>query len=752
MSQVTSREPLAPAVAQRLTDFARACKAGARAVSLYPDGHPAIALSLGRLVDAARRLIADGPVAVMVLPQNLLVENRAIPRPDTAIGELSSLLHDHLIGELRVCDAADTAAWRTFLLLLARPTDELQAEGGISRAWTTSGGQHVQVREIDYAEVLRERATGTEAAWDDIIANCLASETVPLDEQTMRVLVEIASDPARLAELIRQIDERAVGEAGVRARTQALLRLLRHIAEAVMKTNPALLETVMQNAATAAGRLSPGVLLELLTHRYQSPAAAGDYDVVGEVVDRMSDSTIAQFVAGSVVTERGATARLAQALQALVPEDDHRGRILELAGAELAQTPFGREASFNDLWKATSDMLRSYRDESYVSSAYARELSTARTQALDVERTSDDPPERLAAWMATVTDAEIRALDLQLLLDVLRIENDAARWRDMMDPVVAHIDDLAVLGDFESAEPLVRALAAEAGPGGRADRRPVAAAAIDRLTAGPLMRHVFGHLPTVDDAGFERIKQTCQAIGPAIIRPLAEALVAEERGRAFRRLTDLLVSFGSAGRDAVERLKSSRNPSVRRTAIYLLREFGGNEALPELAPLLDDREPNVQREAIRAIVNIGTDEAYELLERALVSGTERSRDAIISALGSLRDERAVPLFCHMVRSPQYRRTMRPVYLAAIEGLGALGGAEAIAALREALYHGEWWAPFRTASSREAAATALRQVATAEATSVLEEAVERGPRGARTAARQQLALGPAPQRPRGEAAS
>jgi hypothetical protein len=36
-------EPLGAAETARLTDFARACKAAARAVVLYPGGHPAIA-------------------------------------------------------------------------------------------------------------------------------------------------------------------------------------------------------------------------------------------------------------------------------------------------------------------------------------------------------------------------------------------------------------------------------------------------------------------------------------------------------------------------------------------------------------------------------------------------------------------------------------------------------------------------------------------------------------------------------------
>ena len=37
--------------------------------------------------------------------------------------------------------------------------------------------------------------------------------------------------------------------------------------------------------------------------------------------------------------------------------------------------------------------------------------------------------------------------------------------------------------------------------------------------------------------------------------------------------------FGRAGRDTVEQLKLSANPAARRTAIDLLRMFGGQEAL-----------------------------------------------------------------------------------------------------------------------------------------------------------------------------
>ena len=245
------------------------------------------------------------------------------------------------------------------------------------------------------------------------------------------------------------------------------------------------------------------------------------------------------------------------------------------------------------------------------------------------------------------------------------------------------------------------------------------------------MRHLVGHLGTIEPPQFERVRQICLLLGEQLVTPLAEALAAEERTRTRERLTELLIGFGRIGRQHVEQLKSSANPAVRRTAIYLLREFGGSEALPELAELLDDAEPGVQRDAVRAILNIGTDHGYRVLEQALESGTPRSRDAIMHALGS-RDERSTPLLVYIVEHVDHRGGLQWVYVRALELLGQSRDPESVPALTAALHRGEWWAPRRTKALRSVAATALARVGTAAAIEALERAAATGSRGVRRA--------------------
>jgi hypothetical protein len=331
-----------------------------------------------------------------------------------------------------------------------------------------------------------------------------------------------------------------------------------------------------------------------------------------------------------------------------------------------------------------------------------------------------------------VGPSELRTLDLQLLLDLLAIESDPDRWRKVTLPAIGHIEDLLLVGDFDGAMQLVNVFAGEVKS--ETARKDVASGALARLVEGAMMWHVTSHLRTVDDPVVEQIKTLCYTVGPSVIKPLAEALAIEKRTSTRHRLTQVLIGFGAAGRQSVEQLKASANPAVRRTAIYLLREFGGSEALPDLAVLLDDAEPHIQKEAVRAILAIGTEEAYAELQKALATGTDKTRESLVGALIAMRNERAIPLFEYIVRKIDRKGPLRSVYLRAIESLGALKADHTVDLLKDALYSGEWWAPFRTAELRRTAARALRQIGTPDAFHVLDGAADHGPRGVRAIAK------------------
>jgi hypothetical protein len=199
---------LPPDDAHRLAEFARVCKAAARAVSLYPGGHPAIAVSLQRLEQATTRLTDGGPFSVQVQSEGLLIDGARMPKPDPAVSELAGLLHRHLIGALTLNAGANSESWRTLLLLLARSPEEVRADGGIAKLWATAGGPSVEITEIDYSEVLREKQ-GLAATIDAIIDAAMSGPTLTVDEAALRAVLDIIDDPAKLQQLMDQLEQTA---------------------------------------------------------------------------------------------------------------------------------------------------------------------------------------------------------------------------------------------------------------------------------------------------------------------------------------------------------------------------------------------------------------------------------------------------------------------------------------------------------------------------------------------------------------
>jgi HEAT repeat protein len=749
MSHAT--EPLSAETSAKLVDLARACKGAARVVAMYPATHPAIQDALSRMTAAGTAAVAGGPFQIAVTPETLLVGGRALSRPDIAVSELAAMLHAHSVGEIHLLGVLTPAAWHAFLLLITQSPADVRGEGGITSAWAAAGGGPIEIRQIDYGEVLRERSSGDESSWEFILSAYLEGEQADLDDAALAALTEMVTDPQRMAAFMDGVVEQA--KDGWLTRQQAqLARLLQALAAHLSKSDAAAVDTMLRGVANSLPRLSPEIVTGLLTEprpvdEHGNPAGI---DLGSEVLARLDDGVVARFVAGVIARDRAASGRLAEAFQALVPDEQQRGRVLELAEGVAAQGPLGKDPMFVDLWQQASEMLQSYSDEKYISDEYAGDLSKARAAAVEMERISDDPPDRVAAWVATVSDEQIRRLDQQVLGDLLVVETRREDWRKVHGLALTRIEQLVLVGDLPPAQELLDTLL-------RLSRNPASEMAADardgvaRLAAGEVMTHLVLFIRQAEEAELPRATRFCLSLGKSVASRLVDAILVEDSARTIRRLRELLVSFGSAAKPRIAELCTASNPAVRRTAIELLRMAGGSEALPHLVTLLDDAETQVQREALRAIMQLGTDEAFTALQTALTSGPPRTREVIRHSVGTMRDERAAPLFAFIVRQSDHRGDHEDFYRSALETLGHLGDSSesTLQALRAALDRGEWWAPIRTRRLRTAAATALRAIGTPAATTLLEAAAATGSRGVRAAARAALA-GQAPSRPPADA--
>ena len=749
-------EPLPPEVAGRLSEFAKACKAATRIVSMYPPTHPAIQAALGRISEASKQATYNGPFTITVLPDTLLVNGRGFAKPESSIVELATLLHQQLIIEMTLLDRLENDQWHSFLTLLAKTPEDARAIGGVVKAWQETGNKAIELKEIDYAEVLRERAgSGDTATWDRILAALKEESDTEKpaggggaegsgEGGTMANMMALTDDPDRLAQFAQRLQNlgKASGDDSLQQR-KSLVEMMHGLANFAAERKPDELNKVLDTMAGAAAQMTPDMLLSLITEPPPVAGGGARMDLAKELQSRLTDDMISKFLVDNIVKDRGATSRLASAFQTLVPDAGKQQEILA-AAVEQAAAMFPDDPQLESVFTSSTEMLMSYSDEKFVSEGYARELTLAQAQALDVEKIGDDPPGRIRAWLSTIGEEEVRALDQRLLLDLLTIEKRPDAWSGVLDTAIGDIDELVLVGDLELAAQLLDTIARIA----KDDNSPfkeAAAAGITKLLEGPMVRHLAAFLRQATDTEFGIAKQMCKTIGPVLVKPMSDAIMGEDNPKTVRRLRDILISFGAAAREYANELRSSRNPAVRRAAVDLLRALGGDAALPDLRTMLDDNDAQVQREALRAMVQVGTPEAYQMLEQALKNGAPRTREAILQALGAFRDEKAAPLFLYILNNTPHTGQGEVLYTQTIESLGRVATDErSVAALKDILYRGEWWAPGRTTRIRTTAARALRGMGHPSADRVLEEASIAAPGGVRKIAKAALAE-PAPVR-------
>ena len=140
-------------------------------------------------------------------------------------------------------------------------------------------------------------------------------------------------------------------------------------------------------------------------------------------------------MARAVATERGANRSSGPSARSAGPLTRPQEGVVDLAKAEALQGELGDEPGFETMWENVANVVMSYTlvsDLSFVSEEYGKETHRPRRNAIEVERVADDPPERVQAWVATVSDSALAQLDLEMLLDLLRIEGALAQWEPLV--------------------------------------------------------------------------------------------------------------------------------------------------------------------------------------------------------------------------------------------------------------------------------------------------------------------------------
>jgi hypothetical protein len=673
----------------RVLDFARAFRSAARAVGFYPPTHQAVVAALEQVAAAARAATAGGPVCLTILPQAFLAGGVPIDTSETVVADFAALCHRHGVGAVNLDGRATPDAWQAFFMLLARRPEEVRNAGGIQRQWKALRHTSPAILEIDFGALLRGKVGGDYLELAAVISHYL---------ETAGVGGSILDDPC--AALRRAVDT-APDEPQAIA---AVLRELRAAAQLTW-TQPEQFHDVFRRAAAIGEFLSEGLMAGLLERRGTPEATVGTLDVVRALVERMPDATVSKFLARAMGEAGNAPARLAEMIRSLVPSPDRRRLIV----SDAQEVALGGDVV--EQWAEFARNLEAHVDRRFISDQYGDELHEVQERGAGAALAEDDPPERLASWLASISDDAVKELDLQLLGDLARSETDAGRLRKVLDILQAHVLETAEAGEWSSAARTLDAIQAAGAQSADRTLHVLAGEALQKLGASPAAESALAALPDATPAAADMLLSVLAAIGAPLIPAVARRWAAERHPSVRARLERVVCTAGKAGRDGLRRLLASNAEpgEVRVAAIRLLELTPGTEHLPALEAALSDADDGVRAEAFRALSSSEAERAADILARGIARADAAAQLSLLNRLSGNGGGRRLPLLQRLVPQIDPQTAPLAVCLSLIEVLVRAGGPEVETLLAGLAGRTRWRTPLRAWRVRSATKAALRTV-------------------------------------------
>jgi len=674
---------LAPELERSLLQLARALVAAARNWTLYPPEHPTVSASVTRLSDAIARSTLGAVFSIGITPDTLLVEGAPADPAQSGVREAAALLHDRDLLQITFAGDVPETALHTFLRILALDADERRRRGGPAQMWAVDGHPSVVLEQIDYEKVLaRENGVVPEPArrddlWRSIVRSIATMDQIVFDEASQERLLAIAGSVPDIGDLATAVSAPKCaldGSPMITSQAATVLAAYRYLASIASVKAPERASEVMNNIAAASSQLDPHVIIQVLQTQDGVESTA---HMVNGLASSFDDVKVAQLLATALAIDGKASDRLATIFNTIAPDTDRKQRVLTLTRSLLNETDFGKEGQFQTLWSSMEELLVSYNDTPFVSEAYRSSLDGVGARA---ERmASQELPAELQEWMSSLGQDNVRALSVQMLIDLLAIEVDARRAGEIIEDMEALAEELLMSGAYADAGDVISALSARAGSH-NATGRDGCRQALDRLGESPALLETLSLADELDDTVWETVRHIVNKIGPSTVGALGSTAASEKETRGSTRAAAAIIGFGKAAISRLAPLVGDERWFAQFTGATLLGAIGTTDAVPLLQPLLRKSDPRVARAAVAALGKIDDPAAARAVQTVLRAATGSLRKAVIEALVAERDPRVVPLLSRVIAESTPLGKDHEVVLEMLDALGIVGSEKAVPTL------------------------------------------------------------------------
>jgi hypothetical protein len=663
-------------------------------LGFYPRGNPAIQAAMGQCEASQAEVIGnDGPLTLLISKDQFYLRDQPLFPPQTPESRFAAHLFTLGLRRISFTGKAQASDFEQLMNLLLEIGDDPGLFSAALGGFPDQAITGIELYQIADLEVVDESALAEEID--------LALERLQDEGQSSTTIAKVAQDiyvrilpgtlePTRIAKLLENpsrikeaFDQLALPRENAAARTVAMevaARVLSDVAHTIAKAPPTeqtrLFRATAELLLDVEEPMRTAVLIEKIL-----PQATSD-NHLGTLIHSLTDEELIELLTTRVPLHEGVVGVISTSICSLGLPFPRRVSLLHLLRKRAAQAG-PEDRRYAELFKALSGGAGT--DGAADADASEAELGTRpltvpqeSLQLTDDERFGLDETLQRSGSMPDIEN-------IPVLIDLLHIEEDVQRYRDLIETVETLRKEALNRGRTDAAIEVVRGYAALRQDSGlqterwemlekawesAADAETITSLAQLSLQYEKGSSHyslILEYLRTVLDRGY---------------RVLLERLEKEESKPARLAIRGLLIALGTVNVDALRERVVHKQWFVARNVVSILGEIGGEGAVEALAAALGHDEPRVRHEALNALGKIGGESAARVIGQAL--GDRDNTVAVCAARWLTTMGSSVPLgrLAAIVHSGRFRRADPEIVMLAIKALGHTNNPKALDLLKK----------------------------------------------------------------------
>lgn len=669
-----------------------------KCLQLYSPGHGAVDQAVTKLLVVLRSYSKRFRVlAFEVTRTALLIDGQPVGKNVAALRTLALRLYRLRIQRLVFNTDTDVKQMLNFLSVICMDPAEVRGLGGVKELLWQMKVTAVAVTEAQIKLPYEEAADAAYAERRgavEQVKRLLSTDHLSADGRR-QILACLRDDPEGVAHFLGSLSgANGDADAGAQAIAASLPKIGEVIGLEMLDEQAFLLRTLTEAVLALDSPLKEHLIPKLLLLAEREPF------VVRNLMEQLTNEELVQLIAVSL---RARTLTWRQLCELLKKDPVRRTRLPQLASLLIYEGPP----------KTYEKQIQALAKAALQAPPMPAPLERVpESEILDfARRLNERGLEKLQHELAATTAGAIRRATVRRLTDGLMFDHELPKYRQLLKPVKQLLADALTTGDYDIAGTVVAALQTELkGKANSAEHARLLAEAIGDVGSRKNVEKLVAALEVLPDADSQHpIVKYLGSLGKAAFIHLFDMLAAEPTRTRRMLICRALVDLGRHNLGALGSKIGDHRWYVVRNVVMVLGQMGDERVLPYLDRATTHDEPRVRLETTRALASLGSQTTGRLL--GLVNDRDLSVGlGAVEALGTLKDKAvAKPLIEILERQdPTYRKT--PLDCAIIRLLASLRARNAMPALRALTQRRSLFFWSQSRSIRQAAETALRELA------------------------------------------